>query len=312
MVSVARNNFLESLSAFDLALDNPAVVAGDKTGEFFRRGLTVAAFNLLETFIENRLTELTAKINNSYLQFSDLPEKLQRRAITNSLTVGNTRVRRLSRELPELLDFANSLGSSISAVQGTLNISPFTWLWSESNLRASALASALKLLHVDKPWENLRELAARLSFNVAPNAGSPIDLSTDFDSLLEERHQCAHVATHNVTTIWIRSVPERILRCAITFDAFASISANLLQTANTQYLSDPSWVDASKISIRFIRERTHDFAEFKEHGVRALRKGPDGQYLFDDARSRCAPNEMLVWQSNTNSILRWAIPISDA
>ncbi len=57
MASKARDRFLEGLAAFRLAVDEESVRRADPQGDFLRRGVTVAGFNLLETFIENRLEE---------------------------------------------------------------------------------------------------------------------------------------------------------------------------------------------------------------------------------------------------------------
>ncbi len=107
---------MQRLEAFKATCDEPAVRLADPVGEFLRRGMTVAAYNLLETFIDDRLGELASYVNTGHVQFVDLPERLQKRAIRNTLAVANARFGRGSIELMDLRTTAASLGRSLGAV----------------------------------------------------------------------------------------------------------------------------------------------------------------------------------------------------
>lgn len=308
MASTARGAFLTGLAAFRETLDEPRVLGADAVGAFLRRGLTVASFNLLEAFISDRLDELAAHINGGITQFLDLPIKLQRRAIVNTITIGRNQINWGAKDLPELRSYSETIGKSLSAVGATLELSPLTWKWAGSNMAANDFRDALRFLHVNDPWENVRLLAGRLSFLVLDSLGQPIDQSADLSSLASERHACAHDASKSVTAIWLRAAPERILRYAITFDALASVSANYFRIGDPNILSDERRISHGSVSIRFVVERSRNFAELLEGRTRATKVSSDVGALFVDAQSRCTPNQLLIQQSKTNAILNWIIP----
>src|SRR3712207_3767774 len=102
MASPARGAFMQALTAFSAVADTAAVRAADDAGDLLRRGLTVSGFNLLETFIAGRLGEIAAYLNGGTVQFVDLPDSLQRRAIRNTLEIATSRARRIGSTLADL------------------------------------------------------------------------------------------------------------------------------------------------------------------------------------------------------------------
>ncbi len=308
MSSPARDAFLSGRASLQTALDQPFVRAADATGDFIRRGLTVAAYNLLETFVADRLTELTAHINGGHTQYVDLPDALQRSAITNTLRVSARRQRRVTSDLNSLRAFAGEVGTSLAAVGRTIKLSPFTWLWEGSNMEAGDVSRALRLLHSDPPWESVRRLAGRLGFAVADFSGTPIDYGVELDRLASERHACAHDSTYGVSTIWLRSVPELILRYAISFDILASVSAQLLRDGHGDFLKDTKWMRDSRVTVRIVRERRKDYGEYKENIARAKHVDNDGDILFAAACARAERTEAVVRLSITGEVVTWAIP----
>jgi hypothetical protein len=308
MSAASREAFLSGLDAFRNAVDEPTVRATNGTGDFLRRGLTVAAYNLLETFIADRFGELAAHINSGQTQFPDLPERLQRRAITQVLEVAKNKMRHVQGDVQDLMDFAASVGQSLSAVDRSLQLSPFTWLWPGSNMAAEDYSSALRFFHVAEPWLAARELAARLAFPVQDFQGSPIDLKQDLADLASERHRCAHEASYGVTTLWIRALPTRILRTGLVLDILASIGASLIRQGNASYLGDDKWLTAGRVRLRFVRQRARDYGEYTEASSRAKAIKADGRTLFRDACSRNISLEAVVFQDASGQILDWSIP----
>lgn len=308
MVSVARDNFMSGLNAFTVASGESAVIAGDEVGSFLRRGMTVAAFNLLETFLDDRMQELAAHINGGATQFLDLPERLQRRAILQTLDVANARLRRASYETKDLRNFSHSVGQSLVAVNSSLSLSPFTWLWTGSNVSVDELTKLLSFLQVDKPWEGALLIAGRLGYATVDVSGAGIDLKADLQELAENRHRSAHVASHPVTSLWLRAVPNRILRIAAAVDMMMSAGAHLLRVGDPGMLAGSKWDPASRLKLRFVRERVHDYGEYVEGAKRASRKSADGAQLFLDASVRCAEYEVLVRQDIASNVVNWSVP----
>jgi len=308
MVSPARENFLTGLNAFGAACDEPAVIAASEVGGFLRRGMTVAAFNLLETFLDDRLQELAHHVNGGATQFLDLPERLQKRSISQTLEVANARLRRGSYTVNELRAFSGTVGQSLSAVGSAMSVSPFTWLWSGSNVTADDLTTMLSFFQVDRPWDSVRHLAAELGFVTIDAEGDPLNLKDDLQALAAERHRSAHVASHAITSLWLRAVPDRILRLAIALDILVSSGAHLLRTGDSNVLAGKKWDPTERISIRFVRQRTRDFAEFVGSSKKAYRVSHDGDRLYADATGRCAQLEVAVRQSISREIVAWSIP----
>lgn len=271
--------------------------------------MTVAAYNLLETFVDDRLGELAGHVNTGHVQFLDLPDRLQKRAIRNTLAVADARFGRGSIELADLRTTAESLGRSLGAVSRTLELSGMTWAWKGSNMASGDLSVALNLFHVQKPWESMLKIANRLNFATTDAiTGNPVNLSADLDGLAAERHKCAHVASHGVTTIWLRALPVRILRVAASFDVLASCAASKLRAGDIDFFGDANWLTTRRIKIRSVRERSRDFAEYVEGRTAAHRVGPDGDTLFAAACGRAQDLEACARFDSAGQLITWTVP----
>ena len=300
MSSQSREGFLRALSALASAADAPLVRAADDTGDLLRRGLTVTGFNLLETFIAARLDEIADYLNGGQVQFIDLPDALQTRAIRNTLEIAAARLRRMSKAPEDLRPFARQVGRSLVAVDRSLALSSFTWLWPGSNLGPSDYAAILKAFHVAKPWEDVDAIGLRLGL-----ASSSLNTLED---LVRERHKCAHEALYGVTPIWLRTVPPRVLALGMSFDALVSVAAHRLRVGEPVFLADDKAMTAASVGLRFVRERVSGAAEVVEHAKRASRVDADPDALFAAAASRCKPGDLLVRQTLTGETIDWSIP----
>lgn len=309
MSSTARDQFLANHRAFADAVDESIVLASDAKGDFLRRGLAVAAFSLLETFIEDRLAELVSHINGGATQFINLPQRVQKQAIVNTVEVFRGRIRRLSSDMTLLRAMSRSVGSSLTAVGRSMALSPYVWLWNGSNMRPNDFHDALRLFHVQDPWRNCLTLTGRLQFPVVQASG-PIDLRQELALLLQERNRCAHEAGYGVTPIWIRALPNLILRYAIAFDSFASVAADAIRKGNTAYLADENYLASTRVSLRFVKERrSGDYAEIMEGRVRAARVHKDPEDVFRVALGKCGGSEVLVQLTAAGQVVKWAIPV---
>ncbi|MBF5082573.1 hypothetical protein [Quadrisphaera sp. INWT6] len=306
----AHEDFLLGLAAMQKAVDELAVRAPNDVGKFLRRGLTVSGFNLLEAFIIGRIEELAAYANKGSTQFLDLPIKLQRRAITQTVSVAKARMSFGNPQSADLRDLSRSLGRSLQAVDHALHISPFTWLWTGSNMSADDYMTTLRLFHVSPLAQHIRDLLRRLNLLPSLPSGATYDPKEDLHELAQERHRCAHDASSNVTSLWLRAAPERLLRHAICFEAFASIAIHQIHVADADFLSDEKWIESSKISIRFIRQRKKDVAEYREGKdiAKRVRKDGDISALMAAACAEKVPFELIVQQDETLRVVDWAIP----
>lgn len=308
MTADARGQYLEGVRALKSAIEADVVRDATSTGAFLRRGITVAAFNLLETFVADRIRELAAHANAGQTQFLDLPEPLQRRAVRQTVDVAQAHLRRTNLPLQELREFSARIGQSLSAVTARLSLSPFVWMWPGSNIGAQEYFDALKYLHVARPREAVLDLSGRLGFNTLSPTGDRISVDSELRDLVAERNRCAHVASHQVTTLSIRSLPSRIDRFAVTFDILASLSAHRIFLGDTAFLGDPEWMSASRVGLRFVRARKRDFAEFLDGSQRARRVDRDAKTLVRKSRAAASPLDAVVVQDIAGAVTEWSIP----
>lgn len=301
MASSARDAFLTGLDALKGAVDLEPVRNADNTGDFIRRGLTVASFNLLESFIASRLEEVATFLNAGHAQFLDLPERLQRQSILNTVRVANGRLRRYRGDLNGLRSFARHLGASLTAVDRNLHLSEMTWLWEGSNLAMEDYANILRLFHVPEPWLTAKTIAERVGF------GS-LDLKAALEDLVRERHLCAHEALHGVTSIWLRTVPERLLVLASALDVLVSVAAVQMRTGQSAFLSDEKWLAEVKVQLRFVRERAAGAGEYLEGRTRANHVAVDVDALMAAAAGRCGDSEAIIRTSIAGTLVDWAVP----
>ncbi|MHB8641639.1 MAG: hypothetical protein ACYDA3_01950 [Gaiellaceae bacterium] len=284
-----------------MSADERAVMRGDAAGGFLRRGLTVAGFNLLETFVSQRLNEFAAFLNAGHVQFLDLPEKLQRHSIVNTVRVANSRLRRPEDDLNLLRGFSREVGESLAAVGTSLQLSAMTWLWEGSNMAPANYHDTLRRFHVYQPWQTGGELATRLGI-VQP------DLERALRDLAQERHKSAHEALYGVTPLWLRSIPNRILTLAAVFDILASVACVQLRAGDPAFMQDDEWLTSARIRLRFVRERTRGAAEILEGRTRASRVSDDAARLFGEAVGRAAQGEVVVRQDMQEQVATWDVP----
>ncbi|MGP3536417.1 hypothetical protein ACTU3I_16600 [Microbacterium sp. RD1] len=298
MTSPARAALTQGVEGLRTASLATAVRAADPAGEILRRGVAVTAFNLLETFIEGRLLEVTTHINQGHLHFADLPERVQRQATRNLLDVASARVRRMP--VGDVRAFAQGVGDSLSAVSGAVNLSSLMWMWSGSNMSAADYSAVLKSFHVEQPWIAV----AALSTRVGIAAGDP---QTDLSELAQERHRAAHHSTHQVSNLWIPLAIDHVVKFAVALDAFVSVGGAALRRGDPAFLADTNWT-GSVIGIRRVRERARDWAEFTESGKNAFRRGTDQHAVTMEAAGRCSNTDLLVITDAGGQIVDWSVP----
>ncbi|WP_298455316.1 hypothetical protein [uncultured Cellulomonas sp.] len=311
MSSAARAAFVDGMAAFTTALSEPAVTAQDGAGAFLRRGLTVAAYNLLENFVDDRLTELASHVNAGPVQFLDLPDKLQRRAIQHTLDVATARLRRQNVTTAEMRQFSSGLGQNLTAVGAALSVSPFTWAWPGSNLGAADIAGAMSHFWIDGSWETVRGVAGRIGFTTTNPAGQNLDLAEEFRAISAERNSAAHQSIHPITSLWLRALPERLMRLAVPIDLLLSCGAHALHNADATLLAGRKWNASARLKLRFVDQRASDHATFKEAAKRATAKGPDGVALFTAACVQASDYEAVVRRDRVKQVVTWALPCAD-
>ncbi|MFS0713426.1 hypothetical protein ABC195_06050 [Microbacterium sp. 2P01SA-2] len=298
MTSKAREALTRGIEGLRAASLSTEVRASDPAGEILRRGIAVSAFNLLETFVEGRLAEITAFVNQGALHFADLPDRVQKQATRNLLNVAASRARRM--QAPDVRLFVQSIGESLSAVSGAVNLSSLTWMWPGSNMGADDYAGILRAFHVDKPWPSVAALSSRIGL-------APGDPQQDLESFIRERHRAAHDASHQVSSLWIPLAIDMVVKFAVSVDTYASVGAAALRRGDAAYMADANWT-ASVVGLRRVNQRATDWAEFKETGTRAVRRHSDRHVVTMHATNDCSDRDLLIVSDTAGQVIDWSVP----
>lgn len=303
MSSKSRAALLRGLEGLRAASLEPAVRAPDPAGEILRRGLAVSSFNMLETFVEGRLGELTEFINQGEVHFADLPDRLQKSAVRKTLEVASARVKRMPET--EVREFVAKVGESLAAVRGPINLSVLTWLWQGSNMGVADFSDVMRAFHVKQPWDAVSSLSVRLKLPAF--GGQGVDAATQLREFGKERNLAAHDSSYHVSNLWIPLAVDLVTKFAVTFDAFSSVASHALRSGNAAYLGDDNWT-STQVGIRRVKKRTRDWAEYGESGTSAFRTGIDQHTITVGAASRCRNVDLLVVTNLSDEIIDWSIP----
>jgi len=306
VTSVARSNFVAGIQAFDVALANRFVIAGTPEAEFVRRGLNVAVYNLLETFVSERASELAAYINSGHLGFNDLPEAMQRRSVKNVLSVAAAKVRHV--DAVDLMTFIEPVGQSLAAVRGPVKLSGLIWAWTGSNMQGDDYFGALRSLHVKEPGTAVREISGFLKFGTQDISGNDLNVKLELESFAASRHQAAHDSRYSATVLWLTNASMTARKLAIGFDALASASAFLLRAGDQAFLQDPLFMSAQKVPVRRVEKRQRDFAAYRPGAVNAYKVDTNEAVLFKAAIAQSASNELVVLFGRNGTVVDWSFP----
>lgn len=275
-------------------------------GEFIRRGLTVAAFNLLEAFFEKRLGEIAGYINQGSLNFSDLPQKLRLGATKNVIEVAAARARRLPAV--ELEDLAHHIGESLTSVHGGAVLSPLTWMWKGSNLSADDFANTLRLFHVHDAFSTVRSTSVKLGFNARDPNNNLLDLNTALKFLANERHSSAHDSSHQISVMWLNTVGNEITRYASSFDVLVSIAAVALRKGTDEFIRNEKWTTHERARFEFVRERKNDFAHISDGKTKAASVNKSGTDLFDSVGRDRTDYTVVAQTDISGRLTNWKVP----
>ncbi|WP_311213553.1 MULTISPECIES: hypothetical protein [unclassified Arthrobacter] len=308
MTSNARIAFLTGVNSLEQTLEESWAVESTPRGAFVRRGLTVASFNLLETFILERLDEIAKYLNSGNLMYTELPTLMQLPSARTAIEVASAKVRRLDDAALNALSVA--LGEALSSSQGTrLAFSALSWVWTGSNMSSDDYRAALRKFHVADAFSKVRDVTSRIGFPaVNATSTSPLDLKSLLDELAKERHASAHNSSHSVSTMWLKTVGNTLIRFAAGFDILVSVAASNLREANAEYIADDKWTNADKMIFHLIVEREKDFAYLRDFSGRALKVEKDGDSLFGATTRNRKLNDVVVRVDKNRRIENWIIP----
>jgi hypothetical protein len=303
-VARARQAFITNLATYRRAAQQPALLGSsppitpsDQSARILRNGLSVAGLTLIEEFIRERTAEIVEYISRARLPISALPVDL-RKAVTNT-AVRNLayQVRGLIRDDLDPVPLIHETSRALASTQRTPStLSRIALHWADSNVGTSHIGWVLKTLGVDRPWEQMTDLATRSGFTVGP-------MMDVFGAALRERHSAAHRFDKDSLLLDVRSFPRNALAFAIGFDALASRAAALCAAQNPAYLGGRK-VIAADVVFRFLDDTGAGYSEIPEGGA-AIATHARLPNARSAALGRAPKSGEVVVQRDRNTVPVW-------
>ncbi|WP_275776307.1 hypothetical protein [Paenarthrobacter sp. Y-19] len=176
-------------------------------------------------------------------------------------------------------------------------------------MSADDYRSTLRKFHVTDAFSKVRELTSQLGFRATDaTTGQPLDLRAQLENLAKERHASAHDSSHSVSTMWLKTVGNLLIRFGLGFDILASVGAANLRAGTPDYLANDEWMTAQRVSVHLVVERKSGFAHVREIGGRASKVLPDGDDLFRLANRNRAISEIVARLDRNERVTDWTIP----
>jgi hypothetical protein len=306
-MSTARNNFLQRIRAFKVALNEPALISRgpefvdhNSTARLLRNGLAVVGFASLEDFLKSRLSEVLSRVGNSHIPFDDLPDPLKEAAVFGALRAlvfqGEMKKRQKDDYLSFIQEHSKLIGSTATAAY---EISGISLASDRSNLNAADVGHILKVFKVQDGWGNINRLAQRVGL------GAP-SLNDSFTQAAMRRHKAAHSASADTEITHLTSFVPQAVAVALAFDALVSTSLHKFLIREAAFLSDGGGVSQADVTIRFLDCEGNDWREIREGAPRAVRKMADLTALTDECLARPdAQNDLVVVRDASRQPIKW-------
>lgn len=285
-MSQSRENFIESHRALVIASTNPVTFDNqtnldqDLCAKLFRSSLAVAVFSTLETFIKERTNEVLASIDHQKINFSSLPDGIQKAATFGAIKALNFRLQMMEKSQKQ--NFAIQEAAQIaSAASTSYKLSGLSFGHDKSNLSHEDIENILSSFQVDSAWGKIKIIAARVGFG---GAGSYDEI---FKNIAFRRHLSAHTTTAKVSQSDIVDSLPAIYAIAISFDLILSKCLQLIKDKDIAYFGngtkkfslDPTSLPFAKI------EYVAGIWRYKSHGAKkSTKSGVDKDALFGEAR----------------------------
>jgi hypothetical protein len=313
-MSKARHDFISRLRAYRSAVEAEILVNKAPTdhehnqrAKILRSGLSVVGFSILEDFIDDRSTEILARIGNSAVQFERLPEKLREATTIGVIRALNFQIGLIrSNDEKDVTSFVQRHARLVASTSETgYQLSGLALGAMRSNLNHEDVKQMLHTFRIKDPWGKIDKIASRVGL------GAP-SLQDAFKGAMRRRHEGAHKADADPETTDLQFYYNQALGIAIGFDALISYGLKYILDANSDFLSGSQEVEQSKIPFRFVDQSDNgEWREVAEGKLRAYRVGDDFEHVKDNALARARSRSEILVVRNTNEIPRgWYIPFS--
>lgn len=307
-MSQSRIDFIEQYRVLTLAatntatFDNPSDIDVDSCAKLLRSALAVSVFSTLETFVRARTAEVLASIDHQRINFSSLPEGIQRAATFGAVRALNFRLQQIDKSQKQ--SFAIQQASHIASTASTsYKISALSFANEKSNIGPDDIDEILSCFQIDSGWNKIKIIASRVGF------GGAASYEEIFRSVALRRHLSAHTVNAQVSQSDLVDSLPFIYAIAISFDLMLSKCAQLIKDKDPAYFGtsakkfslDPNALPFSRTVF------SKGVWRFTSNGAKkSSLSNADKEALFNTARIRCETNKVaLVEFSSNGQPSRW-------
>ena len=222
-MSTARSGFLKEVHALSEAVSSPIV--GSDTHPMvnpgigvLRRGATITALVMLETFVRDRTEEILGELQYWPARYRDLPKRFRNRATIEAL--------------PHIVKFARMLkGQSknfedeiLTQISKMSSMSPPSFQFTKyiagdytGNLSEGGTEDLLKVFQVHNCWESMQSLGSDVGFGVP-------SIKEILNAIIRNRHLSAHKARYSPPAGDVIDLPKNLTLLGICIDSALSAS----------------------------------------------------------------------------------------
>jgi len=301
-MSSSREEFVKSIRALNLAVQNPVTFDShtdldhNLCAKLFRSSLAVSVFLTLEIFIKERTSEILASIDSQRINFSWLPEGIQRAATFGAVKAMSFRLQMMDKSLKQ--QFAIDESAHIASTGSTAyKLSSLSFGHDKSNLNSEDIDHILSSFGIDSGWGKIKIVAGRVGFG---GAGSYEEI---FKNLAFRRHLSAHTTGAQVSQSDLTDSISAIYAIAISFDLIVSRCFQLIKDKDLNYLGRGSKkfsFDPGSFPIS-IMEQSAGKWRFKPAGARKNTKSSqDKDALFGEAKNICESKKTALIEFGAN------------
>lgn len=271
----AKDNFISRIQSLRKTLSIDAVSQKSLTekdhneiAKLLRNGLAVVGFVTLEDFIKTRTSEIVSLIGAIGINFTDLPDKIQKAATVEALSAMQFQLRRIDNPSDKMIDIQAQAEKIASTANSNYEITPYAFMHNQSNISTDTVKQVLKCFNVIDPWKQMSELSSRLNLAALP-------LSNSYKNAADRRHKAAHDPTADTPQTDIMDFVKEAFSIAVTYDGLLSQAFIQIQSYHNHqsYLEGNKPLTAKTIKFRTIRYRDGKWKEHVEGAARAKRIG---------------------------------------
>lgn len=274
----------------------------NERARLIRNGLVVMVFTTLEAFLRQRALETLRKIDNSHVAFASLPEKLRYMLAYGAINGIHHHTMR-AKEVDAI-----ALIQSEARMLGSLNmpnaygVSEFVFGKDKSNISADDIVRLVACLGVKNDiWHEVAGICKRV------NLGGVGPWQDRFKQLANERHQAAHVSSHQVPTLNLHDHLRNAFAIAAAFDILTAIAVRQLNTG-LDVVASP--ISHSAIGIVFVYPKTSGTCAWgvkRERGKRATKIVINRADAYAAANSLASDSECVVELDASSSPVAWEV-----